>query len=322
MLIDVPGLRALLARSDAERTAGGQGVLLLDTTVSLASPEHDGDYRAASGAAGWAAAGIPGSRHVDLLTRFTDPAAHCHFTHPSREAVRRELAELGATEDTEVVLYDRGPLQWAARLWWTLRDAGVRARVLDGGLPAWTRAGQPVRSQHPYPEAESTPPRTPADAEAHAAAPHSPERPEAFPRAAAGDATRPSLWADKDQVAAVSEGLAPGTLVCALSAEHFEGTTPTRYSRRGRIPGSVSLPAQPVLGPAGTIRTDPELAAYADRLPVRREGPVILYCGGGISASLGALALTLAGVGELALYDGSLEEWTADPARRVLTGAP
>lgn len=326
VLIDVPGLRALLGRPGAQGVFGTQSVVLLDATVSLASPEHDGDYRAASGAAGWAAANIPGSRHVDLLTRFTDPAAPCHFTHPSREAVRRELAELGATEDTEVVLYDQGPLQWAARLWWTLRDAGIRARVLDGGLPAWTAAGQPVRSERPDGETESTPsgahPDDAAGVRAAARTPRSPGRFEAFPRAAAGDATRPSHWVDKDHVAAVSEGLAPGILVCALSAEHFEGTTPTRYTRRGRIPGSVGLPAQPALGPGGTVRTDAELAAYARRLPSHREGPVILYCGGGISASLGALALTLAGVGELVVYDGSLEEWTADPARPVLTGAP
>jgi thiosulfate/3-mercaptopyruvate sulfurtransferase len=47
---------------------------------------------------------------------------------------------------------------------------------------------------------------------------------------------------------------------------------------------------------------------------------VILYCGGGISAAGIALALTLLGREDIALYDGSLEEWSQDPSRPLVTG--
>ncbi|MGW3952310.1 sulfurtransferase [Streptomyces sp. NPDC004752] len=330
VLIDVDELTSLLAAGHgtaqdadpahldpygADSADAACPVLVLDATVALAQPAHDGDYRAASGAAAWARAHIPGSRHVDLLTRFTDPTAPYHFAHPPRRAVRRELASLGATEETTVVLYDQGSVQWAARLWWMLRDAGVPARVLDGGLPAWTAAGLPVATA-----AEPAPVATaPAPAPAPVEAVRPPEA-DPFPRAAAGDAARPSLWADKEDVRAVSERRTAGTLVCALSAAHFEGTTPTRYSRRGRIPGSVNLPAQAALSPGGLLLTGTQLRAYARQLPDGPKDPVVLYCGGGISATLGALALTVAGVGELAVYDGSLEEWTADPGCPVHTG--
>ena len=40
---------------------------------------------------------------------------------------------------------------------------------------------------------------------------------------------------------------------------------------------------------------------------------VITYCGGGVAASADALALTLLGVQDVAVYDGGLIEWTADP---------
>ncbi len=302
ILIDADELARLLEEG---REGGPAPVLVLDATVVLARPAHDGDYRAASGADAWAGAHIPGSRHVDLLTAFTDPAAPYHFAHPSRAATRRELAALGADERTTVVLYDQGSLQWAARLWWVLRDAGVAARVLDGGLPAWTAAGLPVVSSAPD-VAGTVRRRSEGDA---------------FPGATAGDAARPSLWLDKEGVRAVSEGRASGTLVCALGAAHFEGTTPTRYSRRGRIPGSVSLPAQDFLDGDGRLLPAPDLAARASRLPDGGAGgPVVLYCGGGISASLDALALTLAGVDPLVMYDGSLEEWTADPELPLVRG--
>jgi len=40
---------------------------------------------------------------------------------------------------------------------------------------------------------------------------------------------------------------------------------------------------------------------------------VITYCGAGIAASSDALALTRLGHRDVAVYDGSLSEWTSDP---------
>uniref|UniRef100_UPI0026347934 rhodanese-like domain-containing protein n=1 Tax=uncultured Rhizobium sp. TaxID=155567 RepID=UPI0026347934 len=48
-------------------------------------------------------------------------------------------------------------------------------------------------------------------------------------------------------------------------------------------------------------------------LPDRGER-VALYCGGGIAATLTAFALERLGYSRLSVYDGSLEEWTANPA--------
>ena len=48
---------------------------------------------------------------------------------------------------------------------------------------------------------------------------------------------------------------------------------------------------------------------------------VICYCGGGIAATMDALALTLIGYGNVAVYDGSMQEWAADPALPMATGA-
>ena len=41
---------------------------------------------------------------------------------------------------------------------------------------------------------------------------------------------------------------------------------------------------------------------------------IITYCGGGIAAAGAAFALALIGHPNVALYDGSLLEWSADPA--------
>ena len=46
----------------------------------------------------------------------------------------------------------------------------------------------------------------------------------------------------------------------------------------------------------------------------------ITYCGGGVAASLDALALTLIGVPKVTVYHGSMTEWAADPQLPMETG--
>ncbi len=46
---------------------------------------------------------------------------------------------------------------------------------------------------------------------------------------------------------------------------------------------------------------------------------VVVYCRGGIAAAADALALTVLGHRDIAIYDGSLNEWTTDP-RAPLAG--
>ncbi|MGV9935097.1 sulfurtransferase [Streptomyces olivaceoviridis] len=101
--------------------------------------------------------------------------------------------------------------------------------------------------------------------------------------------------------------------MCALPAGGFDGSAPTRYSRRGHIPGSRSLPGRDLLDSAGRVLPRPELAARADAVLHGVDAPVVPYRGG-ISAAGTALALTLLGRDGIAVYDGSLEEWSKDPA--------
>ena len=49
-------------------------------------------------------------------------------------------------------------------------------------------------------------------------------------------------------------------------------------------------------------------------------GRVVTYCGGGISATLDAFVLTLLGEPDVAVYDGSMGEWMADPALPIERG--
>ena len=47
---------------------------------------------------------------------------------------------------------------------------------------------------------------------------------------------------------------------------------------------------------------------------------VIAYCGGGISATVDALALILIGHDNVAVYDGSMSEWVRDESLPLVLG--
>lgn len=285
LLVDTQWLQAHLA---------DPALVVLDATVLLPSPQFDGDYRVASGYDGWLQAHIPGSRHADLLTALADTQASFSFALPAPDALVQGLAALGAGVDKTLVIYDRADGFWAARLWWMLRGVGIEASVLDGGFNAWRQAGLP---EHGGPEASIA-----------AVQPWPINR-------------RPQAWIDRVGVEAIVAGQAPGVLICALGAALFDGSAATRYARRGHIPGSRNLPARNLFDAHGRYLPKDALALAIGPTLLHSEGPLVLYCGGGISAAANALALTLLGRQDITLYDGSLQEWAADARLPMTTGA-
>lgn len=295
---------------------GDPTLVLLDVTVDLPRPLHDGDHRAGSGLLGWVAAHIPTSQHLDLLHDFADPDGAFHFAQPSVERARGVLEGLGVDDASTVVLYDSADGFWAARAWWSLRGLGLHALVLDGGLTAWLADGREV-------EVGGRGAGSAVDVDATGVA--VPGVPAGAPDAiAAGGSLRlvedPSVWATRQDVIDIVAGRRAASLVCALGADQFTGEATTRYARRGHIPTSVNLPARDLARDAGRLLPAPELTHVVGQALPEEDREIVLYCGGGISASYAALGLVSAGRSRVRVYDGSLEEWSADPALPLTVG--
>jgi thiosulfate/3-mercaptopyruvate sulfurtransferase len=271
---------------------------VLDASLVLHAANFDGDYRRESGRPRWLAGHIPGSQHVDVASQFSDTASPLHYTHPEPQALADELARLGIAQGRTVVVYDSTGNLWAARLWYLLTWIGVRTFVLDGGFAAWESAGEPVESG----ESET---REPV---------------ESWP----ADATRRAWVSKQELVERAADDVRP--LVCGLPAGSFTGADPTRYTRRGRIPGSVNVSSRDLFTKDGHVKSRVELILAYDAAGVDvaedSDTEVLLYCGGGISAAANALTLAAIGTTAVRIYDGSLEEWSADPSLPLETGAP
>jgi thiosulfate/3-mercaptopyruvate sulfurtransferase len=274
---------ALIDAAELRSRLGDPDLRVLDGTVLLDFPPDGGPPSVTSGRAGFDAGHIPGAAFADLITDLSDPASGLPFTLPSAERFAAAIGALGVGDDSEVVVYDQGATVWATRLRWLLRYFGFDGvRVLDGALPAWKAAGGELSTE-----------------------------PASYPAATFSPRPRPELVATGDDVfAAMEDGS-----TCIVNA------LDDAFHKAGRIPGSSQLAASTLLDPAtGRVRPVEEIRrAVADVVPDSGPAP-IAYCGGGIAATLDVFAFVMAGREDARLYDGSLTEWTSDPARPVETG--
>lgn len=267
-------------------------LLVLDVSIGLAEdgPQHVSMREA------YASEHIPGAAYGDIVNELSEPGSPFDITRPTTDRATAAFGQLGIGAETKVVAYDSVTGPCAARMWWLLKSFGHdQVAVLDGGLRKWQSEGRPV-------EAGAVTP-TPATFVAH---------------------EKPAMWVDKERVShIVGEGL-PATLVNAIS--HPSGGLtglPPEVVRllTSMIPGSVSLPYPRLLQPdTDSFRPDAELR---DELKVVSSGEhAIVYCGSALGASTVALALTAVGHTDVAVYDGSLDEWLADPDAPIETNQP
>lgn len=242
---------------------------------------------------------IPGAQYLDLLTDFSDPRAQHGlaeglraFGLPTVEQFTTAARQLGISNDTTIVAYDTVQGQWASRVWWLFTYFGHdNVLVLDGGFTAWMGANLPV-------ETGAT----------------------ALPEHGSFVANvRQALLATKNDVVAATNTQRDDVVMNVLSPQVFRGEIDSDMPRKGRIPHSINVPYTTLVKADGTLKPDDELRSLFASHGIDGTQKVITYCGAGIGATRNALALHKLGI-DVAVYDGSLIEWTSDPTLDVHEG--
>ena len=268
-----------------------ESLRIFDATVFLTPNDPDPGYTIVSGRDAWAEDHIPGAGFVDLLAEFSDQSVPLPLTMPSPELFAERAGAAGIGGDHAVVIYGAGSMMFSTRVWWMLRSIGFdNAAVLDGGWEKWQREGKPTTGLVTrYPSSVLVP------------------------------SPRPGLWADRNDMLAAMQDQSVCTLN-ALQPDIYNGDL-ARYGRAGHIPGSHNVYYNSLLNPSdGTYLPLEQLRERFEETGVMQKPRAIVYCGGGVSATMDTLALTILGHPDIAVYDGSMFEWAQDPSLPLISG--
>jgi thiosulfate/3-mercaptopyruvate sulfurtransferase len=270
----------------AERL-GEPAIRIVDGSWYL--PDQGRDARAE-----YRAGHIPGAVFFDI-DAIADRASGLPHMLPNEAAFAEAAGRLGLSDTDTIIVYDGAGLFSAARVWWTLRVFGARdVGLLDGGLPAWRRAGLPL------------------------------EPGEACPEPARFDA-RLDRAAVRDH-AAVAAALESGaaTIVDARSPARFSGAEPEPRPglRSGHMPRARNLPYRRLIDDEGRLAAPDAIRQALAEAGIDPNRPIVTSCGSGVTAAIVNLALARIGKTDAALYDGSWAEWGSRPDSEVATGAP
>lgn len=234
---------------------------------------------------------VPGATFLDLDRHLAAPPGPHGGRHPlpDMDEFARTMAEQGVGDGHEVVVYDQGGTFFAARAWWLLRYAGHDAvRVLDGGWAAYLAAGGPVTRELPEPR--------PAEFRVR---------------------LRTAMAAGRDEIAAHLDDPA-WCLVDVRAPERYRGETEPIDPVAGHIPSAVNRPYAATMDADGRFLTPDALRRHYRG--VADHATVVAYCGSGVSAAHGVLAMEVAGRAGARLYPGSWSDWCSYDELPVAVG--
>jgi len=183
-----------------------------------------------------------------------------------------QIGNIGISNESEVIFYTSGYLPCATRAWWILRYAGHNNVRVLNGGLAAWEAAG-GKIEQGHQQYEAT----------HFEC-----------------QLRPEMFASKEEVQAalVNGGIC---VVNTLTVESYE---------QGHITDSSLLPCDHLMqGMSAFVSNDVLVSNLQEEAQHER---IITYCGGGIAATVNGMAHLMVGNKNVAVYDGSMDEWVGE----------
>ncbi len=230
---------------------------------------------------------LVGARFVDLDIDLADIKSD--FAHGGRHPLPQVsdfvsvLNDLGISNNTHIIVYDRNTGAFAARMWWMLRAIGhEKVQVLDGGFDRAKKLGLATDT---------------GDESAVVKSNYS---------------AKTWLWSISE-MADIEAALISNSqkVIDVRGAERYRGEVEPIDIIAGHIPGAINAPFTDNLLADGTFKSKQELKdLFSQVLGNGASQDAIFHCGSGVTACHSILALDIAGRQIPSLYVGSWSEWS------------
>ena len=226
---------------------------------------------------------IPGAVHFDI-DDISDQNSNLPHMYPSKEYFEQCVGNLGISDNSKLVIYDRSHFVASARVWWMFLSFGHSTdnlHVLNGGLTAWLQEDGPCELGAPEIEPQTY------------------------------IASKPD-----DYLATYSEIVTNvreynHQLIDARSPARFDGREPEPRPglKGGHIPESANLYYAGMIADNGLMREPDEIRFMMEFVCDGKDIPIITTCGSGVTAAVLLLAFYQVRQSDMRLYDGSWTEW-------------
>jgi thiosulfate/3-mercaptopyruvate sulfurtransferase len=204
--------------------------------------------------------------------KFSDPNARYEYTVLPDDELVKQIGNAGIANDSEVIVYACGMLPYAIRAWWVLRYAGHENVRVLNGGLSAWKN---------------------AGGEIEQVARQ--YEPSVFK-----GQFRSEMFVSKEEVLQALEDESVN-IVNVMPPESFEGK---------HIVGSTNLSCMDLMQGLEYFLPNDQLAARLQEVTHYKR--IITYCGGGIAATVNAMAHVMTGHKNVAVYDGSLYEWLGE----------
>jgi thiosulfate/3-mercaptopyruvate sulfurtransferase len=203
---------------------------------------------------------------------FSDADSSYEYMLVADEELADQIGKIGIANDSEVIVYTTGILACATRAWWLLRYAGVEDVRVLNGGFASWKNAGGAVEQGK----------------------------QKYAAAQFEGNFKPEMFASMEEV---QHGI-------GMDGVYTENSLTQDWHDQEHIPGSSCLPLTDLMIEWDTFLPEDQLMERLDSPGKNKR--IITYCGGGIAATVNAMAHSMAGNENVAVYDGSLFEWIGE----------
>ena len=209
-------------------------------------------------------------------------------TLQENKALSESLSAYGITSDSKVVVYgNKGAWGEDGRIAWSLKRAGIDARVLNGGIDLYETLEYEMSKEATKVE------KSEVKVEVN------------------------------DDMNITTEELSAGydtfKVIDTRDKSEYEGAQKYGEVRGGHLPGAINIDFNLFYNEDGTIKNNEEIDKIMTDNSIEKTDNIVTYCTAGIRSAHMAIVLKNAGYENVKNYDASFHEWAGDSTKEVET---